>query len=221
MPHINGALKDQHYKYQEEVPDAQGIKRKQKVEGSCILIAKWHAGSSGNRMTAPDVQPGETVQIYRFADTDRYYWDTQMREPELRRQEHVVHAYCNLKSGTKAFDASTSYWTEVDTKNKKVRLHTAKNDGEPFGYDVIFDTKKGTVTLKDTDGNTIYLESKTGTIKVTAQSHVIATSNGNTMHINGSSGDISISAKSKVNISAGSQIHISAPDIYTHGNVHD
>jgi hypothetical protein len=146
----------------ETIPDATGSKKTTQVQKQYTVIASWIPFSNSNRQTAPDVVKNETVVIWRFADESQYYWNTIFREPTLRRQETVIYAFSNLPSGMTAFDLTTSYWVKIDTKHKSVHLHLSNNDKEPAGYDVIFDTAQGTVTLKDTFDNSIILESVIG-----------------------------------------------------------
>jgi hypothetical protein len=154
-----GLLNDVKVDYKVSVPDRQGVKRSDTVQGGAKVVAKWSAIGQSNRMTAPDVQPSETVMLYRVADTGEYYWTTLMREPGLRRLETVCTMYGNIPSGLTPFDKSTSYWEEWSTHDKYVHIHTSNNDGEPFEYDIKIDTAAGTILIDDNAGNNIFLES--------------------------------------------------------------
>lgn len=144
------------------IPNATGTAKTSHAQVQNTIIATWIPKGASNRMTSPDVVKSESVEIYRYADTDLYFWCTIFREPSLRRTETVVYAFGNIPGGMKAFDSTTSYWVKVDTKNKSVQFHTANNDGEKAGYDVIFNTAQGTFTLKDTLGNSLILDSQKG-----------------------------------------------------------
>ena len=174
MPMVSGNIDTQNYDYNVNLPDAKGNKQVNKAKGEAVIVAKWMSSGNSNRITPPDVQANETVNIYRYADTDEYYWDTTFREPSLRRQETVCHAYSNIKSGMKPFDKTTSYWNEWDTVGKSVTLmHTNKNDGESFSYIINTDTAKGVVTITDNVGNSFVLDSSTGYITTTGLKRVI------------------------------------------------
>lgn len=136
------------------------------ISSSNYLTANWLPFGCSNRISAPDVVANETVVLFKFADVDEYYWTTIFREPSLRRLETVLYGYSNLPSGMTSFDKSTSYWTEVDTKNKTVKLHTAMNDGELTEYDITIDTKKGTLLITDKKGNTILLNSASDALNI-------------------------------------------------------
>lgn len=168
----NGALKDIKKDYKVSAPDAKGIKRSDQVSGTATLIAKWIPYGQSNRMTAPDVIAGETVLIFKFADVDEYYWTSVFREPKLRRLETVMYAFGNIIKGLVAFDKSTSYWAEVSTHDKHIHVHTSKNDGEPYAYDIKLNTAKGNLVVTDDIGNHFVLDSAASKATVTTNSEI-------------------------------------------------
>lgn len=165
-------LSDKKVKYDVQLPDHQGVSRSESVSGDVMLVASWTPLCQSNRMTAPDVIEGETVMLFRVDDTDSYYWSTMMREPNIRRLETVCYMYGNLPDGISPFDKNSSYWVEVSTHDQYVHLHTAKNNGEPFEYDIKLDTAKGTFELTDNSGNFIHLDSPTSKLTVTTNEDV-------------------------------------------------
>lgn len=197
----NKLLKEQEMKYDITLKDHQGVDKTKVVKGDLMIEAKWSAIGQSNRITSPDVVEGETVMLYKVADTDEYYWTTHMREPEIRRLETVLYGYCNIPEGLKAFDKTTSYWMEVSTHDKYVHVHTAKNDGEPFEYDVKIDTAKGIVTITDNSGNSIELFSQ--------DSRLVATTNE----------DIELNTK-RVTINASEKVDVNTPITTFSGDVH-
>ena len=148
--------------YQVEIPDHKGVNRAQKLTGEMMIVAKWLAFGQSNRFTAPDVCAGETVMLFKVADTDEYTWTTIGNEANIRRQETVCYVFGNIPSGTKVFDRDSSYWIEVSTHDKHIKVHTSRNDGEPFAYDFTLDTKRGTFTINDNAGNVLELDSNQG-----------------------------------------------------------
>jgi len=173
---VNGLLKDFSKKFNVSLPDLQGIEQTAKLEGDAVLIAKWVPFGDSNRETAPNVQPSETVLLFTYADTQEFYWTTIFREPSLRRKERVVYAYSNMESGTKAYDPNSSYWVLIDTLNKRIRLHTSSNDGEPTDYDITINTKEGIFTLEDELGNKIELNSVNGKLTAVTKESIELTS---------------------------------------------
>jgi hypothetical protein len=158
----NDILTDDDKKYQTETANSKNVKSKDKLTGGSSLVAKWVPFGQSNRISAPDVVKGETVILFKYADDDDYYWTTIFREPSLRRLEHVLYAYSDLKDGNKAFDKNSSYWIEISTKKKHIHLHTSKSNEEPYGYDVKIDTARGKLTIDDNAGNSIFINSKEG-----------------------------------------------------------
>lgn len=167
LPYIEGLIKDFKPEYEFSLPNIKGTQQQIKLKGDAVIVADWLPPDS-NRMTAPDVVANESVELYRYADTDRYYWKTNKREPLLRRLETVCHAYGNLKEPGKPIDKESSYWTEVSTHEKRMALGTSKSDGEKYKYDVIVDAKNNTITVKDDVGNSFILNSQEGSVDVKA-----------------------------------------------------
>ena len=46
------------------------------IDKSRLLTAKWIPINQSNRVTPPNVCKGETVLIYNYAGTDKYFWST-------------------------------------------------------------------------------------------------------------------------------------------------
>lgn len=215
IPFFNGEISGQGEQYNVEAPDGSGVNRKSTSTSEATIVAKWVPFGGSNRMSAPDVTAGETVVLFTFADTNDYFWTTIFREPKLRKLEKVLYAYSNTPSGQTAFDMTTSYWVEVDTIGKSVTLHTSKNDGEPFSYDIKLDTRNGNFSLKDNVGNTIGLDSKNSQITLESLEKVsVSNKGGDSVSI--SSGKVAIKSSSisiegnltvKGNISASGSVH--------------
>lgn len=157
---FNGLISEEERNYKTKSPNAQGVVSSDELEGDVTLLAQWISFNGGNRTTAPDVQANETVMILTYADTDEYYWTPIFREPGIRRLETVRYSYGNLKEGLKEYDADSSYFFEVSTHEKFVKLHTSKSDGEPFEYNVTINTFNGTITVGDDAGNNITIDSQ-------------------------------------------------------------
>lgn len=166
FPQIDGKITDWKPTYKGNATDIKGGTKAIDLKGDAILVARWLPFGNSNRNTSPDVIKNETVCIYRYADTNEYYWDTTFREPSLRRLETVCHMYGNLPSGVQGFDKQSSYWFEVSTHDQHIKVHTSKSNKEPFVYDIVLDTKNGNLTIKDDIGNMIYLDSRAHQIKM-------------------------------------------------------
>lgn len=214
---FNDRLKDLKIEYNIDMPDHKGVKRKDKMEGDISIVAVWLPFGNPNRSTPPDVIEGETVMLWRFADTDEYYWTTNMFEPLIRRQETVNYIWGNIpkKDYKTAFDKDTAYWFEVSTHDKYVHLHTSNNDTEPFKYDVKIDTAVGTVLVTDDVGNSILLDSPNNKLTITTNVDV---------EVNTQNAVVNAGTKVDVNspdvtVNASSSTTVNSPDIKLNGDV--
>ncbi len=158
VPMTNGELTDNLTSENVKGKDADGSSFETTVKSAVTVTARWLPFSS-NRKTAPDVRRGEKVAIWKFADADKYYWSELEYEAKLRKLETVIYAFSNTQdeSVDSAFD--TTYFIEISTHDKKIHLHTSTSDGEPFGYDILLNTKEGTFQLRDTIENILFLDS--------------------------------------------------------------
>jgi hypothetical protein len=159
-----GLIKDQVRKYESNMPNHQGVKKTGQLKGGSILDADWIPYGHSNRISAPDVIKNETVLLFRFADTGKYYWTTVFREPKIRRLETVLYAFGNLVKGLIPWTKESSYWCEVSTHDKYIKIHTSKSDGEPYEYDLHLNTETGFLHINDDIGNYIDFNSSTNTL---------------------------------------------------------
>jgi len=155
------------------------------------IKAKWIPLLYSNRVYAPNVKKGEQVQIYRYTDTDEFFWTTMYNEFDLRRQEKVKNYYSNTGVFKEDLHDNNTYWTLIDTINKKVQLHTSDNDGELTTYDISIDTKAGNIKMEDGRGNSIVFDSAKDTLTANFKKEVVlnapkATFNVPQFHIFGS-----------------------------------
>jgi hypothetical protein len=175
LPLVNGKIEDYKQDYKVSLPNAKGGNVSGNIKGGATIQAKWIPYGQNNRVTPPDVIRNETVLIFKYADTDTYYWTTAFNEPGIRRQETVTYMYGNIPTPLIKFDKNTSYWFEVSTHDKSIKLHTSSNDGEACEYDIILDTGAGTFTLKDSLGNIVVLDSPGGNLTANINTLVTAT----------------------------------------------
>ena len=147
------------------------------------ITAVW-LPDMNNRATAPDVCKGETVALYRYGGTDLFYWKLIDFQPGYRKREAVVYYFSNQeKIATETSDLlEKGYYLKVDTRNKKVQLHTSTNDKEKAGYDILIDTAEGKLSIKDTNENSIVLDSNTGDLNVTNKNKIIMNFKGIELH---------------------------------------
>ena len=204
------------------VTDASGATKANKATSQSTIVANWIPLNNSNRTTPPDVYMNETVVIYRYADTGEYYWNTIFGEPSLRKLEDVTYSFSNVKNPNGTFDANSSYYIRYNTFDKFIHLHTSTNDGEKAGYDLVIDTGNGVLSLSDTLGNSLVLDSVAGdlnatttksvevnTQKTTVNSGIEVTINSPTVTVNANSETIVNTPVATVN--ASSEINLNAP----------
>ena len=196
-----GSIKEYTKDFKGEQPDIKSVSFKTEHESKNYIKAKWLPYGESNRTTAPDVCINETIMIYKYGDVDEYYWFDIMREPELRRLEDVLYSYSNMKNGVSPYDANSSYWVRFNTKDKFIQIHTSKNDGEPFIYDITINTKVGTVTLNDDVGNLVQLDSSSNTVNIKTNK------------------DINLDAAGSINIKSGNSILLESNSITNKASV--
>jgi len=164
FPLLDGEITDNVENYQVDYKDSKNVPKKVDLKTTVSIKAKWLPINNSNRRTPPDVRRGEHVVIYRFADTDQYWWNTLQNDNKLRRLETVIYSFNNLREENIEDKADTSYWLEISTHKKLMHVHTSKNDGEPFSYDIQINAKEGNLVITDDSGNYILLDSAEKTI---------------------------------------------------------
>lgn len=215
MPLANGKLSEQKITMASNTKSIKGVSKDAKLDGDLVLIAKWLPDTSGNRVTPPDVQPSETVILYKFADSEEYFWESREHNPGLRRLETVRFAFGNKPSGISAYDQDSSYWLEYSTHDKHIHLHTSKNNGEPYEYDIKLDTEKGVLLITDNAGNSVELDSSTSTLTATTNEQIIA--NTKVVIVNAATSCTVETATATVN--ASDSVSINTPTTNVSGNL--
>jgi hypothetical protein len=156
--YIDGELDDNIEKIDADGVDHDGKSFSTTLETTNSITATWLSFTETNRMTSPDVRRGEKVCIWRFGDSDEYWWCTLQQDKKLRRLETVIYGFSNVREENTEMNASNMYWIEISTHRKIIKLHTAKNDGEPFEWSIQLDTKKGVFAIDDNDGGYFFYD---------------------------------------------------------------
>lgn len=130
-----------------------------KVKLNTALTATWLPFGS-NQKDPPDVRRGERVFIYRFGDTDQYYWKETGWDDHLRRLETVHLRF----SATAAQDADMTdpdnyYHLMISSHEKRIDLLTSSVNGEACRYALQFNMEEGLFILSDDMGNFVQVES--------------------------------------------------------------
>lgn len=159
MPMLNGEITDTATQYTAEGKGRDGDAFTEEVTTTTSIKATWLPISNSNRITAPDVRRGETVVIYRFGDSNKYFWNTLINDAKLRRLETVIYAFSNNPTEGPDDTSDSTYYFEVSTHNGYVHLHTSKSNNEPFTYDIQINTKEGNLSIRDDVGNFLVIDS--------------------------------------------------------------
>ena len=166
-PFMSGPLEDmtasEDYSLKDDITKGE-------LSGS-VKTTNWvtaeYFGTTTNRSFPPDVVKGEQVLIYRYLDTDIYFWESFGRNDDLRRGEILRFGISDDMSVIKNLSDGNTYFFEMDTRvNKRVRIHTSDSDGEDHTYDIQIDAKNSFVTIADDIGNKFILESNVPRIKL-------------------------------------------------------
>jgi phage gp45-like len=132
------------------------------------IVAVWYNMSGDNRITAPNVRRGERVRIYRYGDSDKFYWVASGQDNKLRKLETVAHAYsATTDNSDDTLSAENSYYSEVSTHEKRVTFSTSKKNGEVAAYTVQIDAANGFVHIQDDAGQVFELDTQNNRMTMT------------------------------------------------------
>lgn len=151
----DGVITDNASQYQASGTDAQGNSYQSSLTTTMSVQATWMPLGS-NRMTAPDVRSGERVMLYRFGDTDKFYWVTLGSDMALRKLETAVYAWNGSPDASQGTTADNSYFMQVSTHQKLIHVHTSKGNGEVCGFDIQVNPGTGKIQIQD-DMNNFFL----------------------------------------------------------------
>lgn len=188
---------------------ADGKVKTDKISTKNVIAARWLALGGSNRVSAPDVRKGETVLVFRYGTNDDYYWEPITTETTKRGKETVTYLFKNTDSQDQV-NENNSYFLTFSTRHKFIHLHTSNNDGEAVAYDLLMDTKQGTVTLKDSRNNSIELRSTEDYLKVKTNKKIDM----ETQELNILASKKMTIKTPDLNISATQKMAIATPDLY-------
>lgn len=164
---IDGDITDNLEKKEKKGKDYYGGSFESSVDMSITIKARWLPLGGSNRLTPPDVRRGEEVMIYRFGDSEQFYWTTLEYARKLRKLETVVLGISATKDEGAEGTPENMYYIEFSTHKKLIHMHTSKANDEPFMYDIQLNTEEGYLLITDDIGNLINLDSKNVRIELT------------------------------------------------------
>lgn len=159
---VNGDVED----LESKGTDSDEIEYTIKVKKSKVIKAKWLKWG-GQRTTAPDVRKNMRVMIYRFADSDKYYWTSLGLDDHLYRLETVQWLFSDDPDGLSDDDRNpdNSISFVVSTHDKHITITTPNSNGERFKYTIKLDLQESIFTLTDDADNYLFLDSANTHIK--------------------------------------------------------
>lgn len=166
MNYVDGEVTDHQTETQVQGVDASGNSYTSKMTSSISVKAKW-LRTNNREIIPPLIVRGEKVEIYRYADTDQFFWKEAGDGVKGRARDAMVLAFSNTADHDADSESiDNSYQVEVNTVTKLVQVRTNKSDGEPFAYVIQINTKAGVITLMDDVGNSFILDSKERHLKL-------------------------------------------------------
>lgn len=163
---VDGELTDNVDVTKTQGQDSEGVAYQHEIDTTVTVPATWLAIGQSNRLTAPDVERGATVVLYRFANDDEIWWTTLQNDMHLRRLETVIFGIKATTVLDQDPGPDNMYWIEMSSHRKVVHFHTSKANGEFCTYDVQFDLKDGKIVIQDDLGNDILFDSKNTRIEI-------------------------------------------------------
>ena len=162
---VSGELTDQVYGYGTSGQTSQGQAYQDNVTQTISIPADWIPMMAGNRTSAPDVRRGERVQIWRYADTDKYYWTEHT--DRKRALETATYAWnASPSDDADAPHPDTHYMLQVSSHQKLISLFTSQANGEATKYQISIDTGNGAINIVDGDGNTFLFDTVNAKIRM-------------------------------------------------------
>lgn len=160
LPLLDGELAVEDTELETTGVDEEGKTYTVKVVTRQAIKCRWLQWGS-NRKSSPDVRRDERVAIYRFGDSDLFYWVSLGLDDHLRRLETVIYRFSNLPDGLSddELDIDNCHVLEINSHKKLINLTTSKSNGEAFAYTFQFNLAESCVTLSDNDDTWIELDS--------------------------------------------------------------
>lgn len=159
IPTLSGEFQKHTEKLELEGLDKDDNAYQMSLDMELTIPAKWFPLTS-NRQTPPDVRRGVRVLLWRYKETDQFYWTDMGLDQNLFKRETVRYVFsANDDESDTEVTPDNHYWFEICTHTKKITLHTTTALGEPFSYDIQLNTGEGSFTITDNDGNYGLLDS--------------------------------------------------------------
>lgn len=152
LAEVNGKLADYKENSKISTMTIAGENVSATVDAVAHLSATWSPAGNYNRMTAPSVKKGETVQLWKKRSTQLYVWTNDQLEPTLRRREHVIHRY-SAKDDDKDMNDTNSVKLEINTLPDAGYIEVSTPTSEGVALQLRINYRTGEVTLGGGDSH--------------------------------------------------------------------
>jgi len=133
------------------------------VKDMVVHATRCYDPSGSHRGSVPRLKRGELIELWQVKGDDVFFWSLFEYQPDLRGKEPVVHIISgNTDEHGVTLNQENSHYYSYDPDTKEFILHFSNNDGEPVGFDAVFNLKEGVYFLKDTNGNYVKHNGKEG-----------------------------------------------------------
>lgn len=160
-PLIDGELDDIVQEMLVKGKDSYGIQYEIKLKSTQALTCDW-LPFGALPITAPDIRRGERVVIYRFADSNKYYWVDKGLDRHLRRLETIIWRVAATPDGDKDvdLDETNCYYITMSSHQKLISLTTSMANGEHTSWTVQIDLAEGNLVIANGNNDFIQIISK-------------------------------------------------------------
>lgn len=143
---------------QSQGQDRTGLEYQKSINTSNTVTAMWYPGTS-NRIFPPTITKGEQVVLYRYADTDQFYWTAEGMSDHLRATDTLsVGVSAKGKSDEEPLGPDNSYHFEMSSENKTITLKTSQANGEVCLFTAQFNMEKGFFEVATHAGDMVQID---------------------------------------------------------------
>lgn len=204
LPNMRGRIEINPQEYTVHGVNANGKAYSSRVKvTSAVTAIYWN--EEGNRLTAPQMQQGERVMLYRLGGEEAIYFKPLNRDANKRVQETVIMGYAakpvkDAKEGTK-LDQDNTYTQTFDGVNGMIETRTTQANEEKAGWTQQFNGRDGIMVIKDEKGNIIQIDSVNDVITIVNRFQTAIQLDKDTINI-GANKDINVTATNNFNLKA-------------------
>lgn len=140
--------------------DRSGNQKNTKIQTSKTLTASW-LGDGDGRVTPPDVRRGDSVLLYTYHDTQKYFWKAIDSDVGRRRLEvQTDRTSATADEETTELTDENSITVHKSGKDGLYSISLPKANGEKTSLQIQYNAKDGVMLMKDDLGNFFEINSE-------------------------------------------------------------